>query len=222
VAAIVLCEGLLAGCVDPAAAALRADGHDAVVVDPFTSTDPLAYTFAALADAVAGATVGRPAVALGASLGAGAALAFARHHPDRCQALILFQPVFLYGTRDELREIAGVARQVGAVAPVWQRLFGGDARLPDHDDAVVLAALDGLGNDVLIHGPDDLAAVTQPTLLVARAGDALHAMEVATAYWRHIPTTRMVNEVPGDVPFWDRPADLAALVDRFLAEVLPH
>lgn len=217
-----LCEGLLAGSVAPAAAALEREGHEAIVVDPFTSTDPASYTFAALADTVADATGGRPAVALGASLGAGAAVALARRRPECCLALALFQPVFLYGARTELRDLAGVARRLGAFAPVWQRLFGSDARPPAHDDALVLAALEGLGSDALLEGPDDLRSIAQPTLLVARAGDALHAMEVATAYWRHIPTTRMVNEVPGDVPFWDRPADLAVLVDRFLAEVLPH
>jgi hypothetical protein len=56
-------------------------------------------------------------------------------------------------------------------------------------------------------------------LLVARAGDPLHAMEVATTYWRTIPTTRMINEVPGDVALWDRPADLAARIIGFLREV---
>jgi hypothetical protein len=45
-------------------------------------------------------------------------------------------------------------------------------------------------------------------------------MEVATAYWRTIPTTRMINEVPGDVPLWDRPADLAGRIGSFLGEVM--
>ena len=212
---IVVCEGLLRGRAHDLAAALVDDGHRAVYVDPFTSDDPASYTFDTLADAFDVADdVDDGIVAVGGSLASAGALAFARRAPDRCAALVLLDPVVLYGPRTELVDLAAAVRHHGVEA-TWHRLFAHDAP-PDRDPA---AALEGLGRDVLLDGPDDLAAVTQPTLLVARAGDALHAMDVATAYWRTIPTTRMINEVPGDVALWDRPADLAARIDGFLREV---
>ena len=204
-----VCEGLLRG-----RAADLADALDGTVrIDPFTSTEPDSYTFAALADAFGDE---RDVVAVGGSLGSAAALAFARRHPDRCVALVLLHPVVLYGPRRDLVDLAGAVRRHG-LSPTWQRLFAADP--PGRDPDVVAAALEGLGRDALLAGPDDLAAVAAPTLVIASAGDALHAMEIAAAYWRLIPTTRMINEVPGDVPLWDRPADLAARIESFLREV---
>lgn len=211
-ATIVVCEGLLDGCAPALVAAL---GDDAAYVDPFTSADPAAYTFAALGDALAAR--GAPVVAVGGSLGSAAALAFARRHPASCAALVLLHPVVLYGRRPDLVDLGAAVRRLGPEA-TWSRLFP-DRRAPGRDPGVVAAALEGLGDDVLLDGADDLTAVAAPTLVVARAGDPLHAMEVATAYWRTIPTSRMVNEVPGDVPLWDRPADLAARIRAFLREV---
>jgi pimeloyl-ACP methyl ester carboxylesterase len=212
---IVVCEGLLRGRAHDLAAALTDAGHLAVYVDPFTSDDPASYTFDALADAFDGAAgVDDAVVAVGGSLATAGAVAFARRAPARCAALVLLHPVVLYGPRAELVDLATAVRRHG-VEETWRRLFTHDAP-PDRDPA---AALEGLGRDVLLDGPDDLAAIAAPTLLFARAGDALHAMDVATAYWRTIPTTRMINEVPGDVPLWDRPADLATRIGEFLREV---
>jgi pimeloyl-ACP methyl ester carboxylesterase len=214
-ATIVVCEGLLRGRAHDLAAALVDGGHRAVYVDPFTSDDPASYTFDALAAAFDLADDGGDGiVAVGGSLASAGALAFARRAPERCAALVLLHPVVLYGPRTELVDLAAAVRRHGVEA-AWRRLFAHDPP-PDRDPA---AALEGLGGDVLLAGPGDLAAVTQPTLLIARAGDALHAMDVATAYWRMIPTTRMNNEVPGDVALWDRPADLAVRIGDFLREV---
>jgi pimeloyl-ACP methyl ester carboxylesterase len=213
---IVVCEGLLRGRAHELAASLVDGGHTAVYVDPFTSDDPGSYTFDALADAfdVADDGDGR-VVAVGGSLASAGALAFARCAPDRCAALVLLHPIVLYGQRAELGDLATAVRRRG-VEDTWRRLFPDDEP-PQRDPA---AALAGLGRDVLLDGPEDLAAIAAPTLLVARAGDPLHAMEIATAYWRTIPTTRMINAVPGDVPLWDRPADLADRIAKFLAEVI--
>lgn len=214
-ATIVVCEGLLRGRAHDLAAALVGDGHRAVYVDPFTSDDSASYTFDALADAFDLADdLDAGIVAVGGSLASAGALAFARREPDRCAALVLLHPVVLYGPRTELVGLAAAVRRHG-VERTWRRLFAHD-QPPERDPT---AALEGLGGDVLLDRPDELAAITQPTLLIARAGDALHAMDVATAYWRTMPTTRMINEVPGDVPLWDRPADLAARIGDFLREV---
>jgi pimeloyl-ACP methyl ester carboxylesterase len=67
----------------------------------------------------------------------------------------------------------------------------------------------------------DLAAVAAPTLLIASPGDPDRPIAVAEAHWRHIPTSRLVVETPGDVRLWERPHDLATRVTRFLREVLP-
>jgi pimeloyl-ACP methyl ester carboxylesterase len=216
-ATIVVCDGLLRGRAHELAAALVDDGHDAVYVDPFTSDDAASYSFDALADAFdAGAgSAGDGVVAVGGSLASAGALAFARRAPDRCAALVVLHPIVLYGRRTDLVDLAAAVRRHG-VDDTWRRLFPDDTP-PTRDPA---PALEGLGGDVLLDGPDDLAAIAAPTLLVARAGDPLHAMEVATAYWRTIPTTRMINEVPGDVPLWDRPADLAGRIGSFLGEVM--
>jgi pimeloyl-ACP methyl ester carboxylesterase len=208
---IVVCEGLLRGRARDLAGEL-----DAAYVDPFTSSAPESYTFAALAAAFDDGP--DPVVAVGGSLGSAAALAFARRRPDRCAALVLLHPVVLYGRRTDLVDLATAIRDRG-IQGVWRALFAPDGPVPGRDGSVVAAALDGVGHDVLLDGPADLAAVAAPTLLVARAGDPLHAMEIATAYWRLIPTTRMVNEVPGDGALWDRPTDLAARITSFLREV---
>lgn len=212
-ASIVVCEGLLRGRAADLVAALG----DASLVDPFTTTDPASYRFAALADTLVDGREG-PVVAVGGSLGSAAALALARHRPERCAALVLLHPVVLYGRRAELVDLAAAVRRRGLGA-TWSRLFGDAEPAPARDASIVAAALEGLGDDVLLEGPADLRSVAAPTLLIARAGDPLHAMEVATAYWRLIPTTRMLNETPGDVALWDRPGDLAARITSFLREV---
>lgn len=216
-ATIVVCEGLLRGRAPDLVAALVDDGHAAAYVDPFTSDDPSRYTFDTLAGAFAAASGDGDdrVVAVGGSLASAGAVAFARRAPDRCAALVLLHPIVLYGRRAELVDLAVAIRRRGA-DETWRRLFPGE-QPPGRRG--VAAALDGLGRDVLVDGPDDLASIAAPTLLVARAGDPLHAMEVATAYWRAIPTTRMIVEVPGDVALSDRPADLAARIGAFLREV---
>src|SRR5262249_3546514 len=83
------------------AAALRRSGLDVVLVDG-TGT-----TFEALAEQVVAGLAGAPdAVGMGASVGAAAALAFARRHAEACAALVLVTPPFLYGPRPELGDIA--------------------------------------------------------------------------------------------------------------------
>lgn len=215
-ATIVVCEGLLRGRAHDLAAALADAGHAATYVDPFTSDDPGSYTFDALADAFdAGAGDGGRIVAVGGSLASAGAVAFARRVPGRCAALVLLHPIVLYGRRTELVDLATAVRRHGVV-DTWHRLFP-DEEPPEVDPSAVL---DGLGRDALLDGPHDLASIAAPTLLIAHAGDPLHAMEIATAYWRVIPTTRLINEVPGDTPLWHRPADLAARIGDFLREVM--
>lgn len=234
VAVIVLGHGLFSDTsFDTAqAAALRDAGHRVIAVDlrghgrsPVRSRDPADYTFAALACDLAAALdasgVGGPVVAMGGSLGAAAALAFARRFPARCAALVLLQPAFLYGPRTELADIARLGRERGLVG-LWRRVTGDEEavrRVAAQDEGAVLAAAEGLGRDALLDGPADLEAVTQPTLVVGTPGDKLHPMAIATEHWRRIPTSRLVTETPGDVPLWDRPADLAEQVTRFLREV---
>jgi len=209
--------------------ALRRLGHEVVPVDlrghgrAAKPIYPSAYTFAGLADDVADAVGDRAVVAMGASLGAAAAVAFARGYPRQCRALILLHPAFLYGPRTELAEVAAAARRRG-LAHVWGRITRHDQealrRVVAQDEDAVLAAVEGLAADALLDGPADLAAVAQPTLIVALPGDLLHPGEIAEAYWRHIPTSRLIAETPGDDLLWDRPDDLAMQVDRFLTEVL--
>ena len=209
--------------------ALRALGHEVVAVDLLghgradKPISPGAYTFVRLADDIAAAVDGRRVVAMGGSLGAAAALAFARRYPRDCLALVLLHPAFLYGPREELSELAAAARRRGLL-DVWRRLTRDDEeavrRVEAQDELAVLAAVDGLAADALLDGPADLEAIAQPTLIVALPGDLLHPVEVAEAYWHHIPTSRLIVETPGDELLWDRPDDLALQVDRFLSEVL--
>jgi len=205
------------------AEALAAQGLDVVSVTLHADKplDPKSYTFeglAAMVDVALGDRSG--VVAMGASIGAAAAMAFAREHRDRCSAMVLITPAFLYGPRRDLAEIAHMGRDRG-LDWVVDHVAGADGlRRIDHDDeAAALAALEGLAKCSFLNGRKDLVAVTQPTLIIGMPGDAVHPVEVAEAYWRHIPTSRLITLTPGDVPLWDRPDDLADTVVRFLNEV---
>ena len=68
--------------------------------------------------------------------------------------------------------------------------------------------------------PAVLARIVAPTLVIAAPGDRLRPVSVAESHWRHIPTSRLIVETPGDVRLWERPDDLATRVTRFLREVL--
>ena len=197
VAVLVLVPGLLTG---------PPEGVEGTVVDPFDGGAP---DWDALADAV---VPDEPVVLVARSLGTAVAVRAALRHPDRVAALVLVRPAVGVEPRADLAELAVAARRLG-LAQVWARLSlpGEPPTGLDHD----LDLLEALGRLPLLRDADDLGAVQAPTLLVAMAGDRLHPMEVAHLYWRRIPTSRLVNEVPGDPAF-----DLGPAVDRFLAEVM--
>ena len=194
---VVLVPGLLTG---------PPEGVAGAVVDPFAGG---AADWDALADAVV-ADVAEPAVLVARSLGTAVAVRAALRSPERVAALVLVRPAVGVEARTDLAELAAAARRLG-LAAVWRRLS-----LPgDPPDGVDLDLLEALGRLPLLSGADELAALRAPSLIVAMAGDRLHPMEVAHLYWRHIPTSRLVNEVPGDPPL-----ELGPAVDRFVAEVL--
>ena len=197
-AVVVLVPGLLTG---------PPSGVAGTVVDPFAlgATD-----WDDLADAVV-ADAAPPAVLVARSLGTAVAVRAALRRPERVAALVLVRPAVGVEPRTDLADLAVAARRLGLGA-VWRRLsLPGD---PPDDAAVDLDQLEALGRLPLLSDADDLVALRAPTLLVAMAGDRLHPMEVAHLYWRHIPTSRLVNEVPGDPEL-----ELGPAVDRFLAEV---
>ena len=71
------------------------------------------------------------------------------------------------------------------------------------------------------YGPEDLAAIDKPTLLIWGEYDGLFLLEVGQAMTHHLARSRLVT-VPeaGHAVHWEKPREVAAAIDRFRREGL--
>jgi pimeloyl-ACP methyl ester carboxylesterase len=181
---------------------------------------------AALIDAL-GAS---PAIVIGRSYGADVAIELALRHPGRVRALALLEggeSLSEGGRRwlGELEELVLAAADAGpdAVAEALLRRVLGDATwegLPGparemftaNGPAIVAEFRGGF----LDAGPDELAAIAQPTLLVA-ADDSPPAFAEATAALASAIPSARVARVPGGHLIDPAGPDILAFIDEVLA-----
>jgi pimeloyl-ACP methyl ester carboxylesterase len=186
--------------------AFDARGHG----DSSPVTDPTAYTYAALADDLAGLldhAGWNGAVLAGASMGAGAACRLAIEEPSRATALIMARPGSAGGPASErlqtLFRLGAEAIRAGGIEAALAFLLTipeARAQLEDdparieglrrewsrHDPESIAAALIGIPAAGPLDGGLDPARVTAPTLVIP-GNDPIHPTEAGLACARLIP-----------------------------------
>lgn len=183
--------------------------------------------------------LGAPAVA-GMSLGGWMAAEVATRYPERVSKLVLINPAGLYIKGAEIKDIFGrspgeMARDMfadlrhpmAAMMLELDRLVReGGSRFTLPFEAVkpqiqTMAATARLAWNPYLHNPKlqkRLHRISAPTLVVRAAHDTLIPAEHAETYAREIPNARLA-ELPdaAHLAAIERPAELAALITRFLA-----
>jgi pimeloyl-ACP methyl ester carboxylesterase len=183
----------------------RGHGHS-------SAPPPGAYRFEDFArdlDAVASAY--RATNAVGTSLGAGALVHLLDDDPDRFERLVFLLPAALdrpLGERsmfDRTAELLDSLPRDEAVEAILresgrERAYERDPGLREFDRFLwqdlspvgVSRAIREVVRDVPIRDRTRLRAVTAPTLVIAREGDAIHPAEVARAMAELIPSAELV------------------------------
>jgi pimeloyl-ACP methyl ester carboxylesterase len=180
------------------------------------------------------------AVLIGASMGAATTLALALKAPDRVSALVQVTPAHIGFARSADEEldrwdaladglerdgVDGFMRAYGE-PPVADRFKGLILRAirqrierHRHPEAVA-AALRVVPRSNAFEGPDALARVEPPTLVVASRDelDPEHPYEVAERYSELIPDATLVSEEPGESPLAWRGAALSKEIMGFLEQ----
>ena len=180
---------------------------------------------------------------VGNSLGGSVAVAVAGEHPERVDRLVVIDSAgFNFRARDRpwiLRLVAapGVAAAVERL-PVRRRLVAAGLRqVFFHDELVTEERIDEYAAPMLrpgaaraaaellaAPGPPDFAAlitrVRAPTLVIWGREDTWIPVEHAGRFTAAIPgATAVVLDACGHTPQEEKPADVAALLQRFLARV---
>jgi pimeloyl-ACP methyl ester carboxylesterase len=182
---------------------------------------------------------------VGVSMGGGAALWMAVHHPERVRRLV---PVSAYGLAARAQwhltswaavnllltkvTFAMLARYPGLLKPSLRSIFADPARLTDEVVADVRAALDSLTDQSAfvgfqrgeltprrlrtVFGPDALATIGAPTLLVHGQADGLVPVQAARMARGHIPGARLEVLDTGHWPMREAPETFNPLVAEFL------
>jgi pimeloyl-ACP methyl ester carboxylesterase len=179
-----------------------------------------------------------PVVLVGNSMGAATSIAYALAHPGSVAALVQVTPGFtgdVKGTSDledwdrmaDGLERAGVDGFMEAYEPPADPRFREAAlkftrqRLErhTHPDAVA-RALRVVPRSLAFDGLDALAELTMPALVVGSRdeSDPGHPLELAEAYHRHLPDSRLLVEQPGSSPLAWQGAQLSRAIEEFLGE----
>lgn len=180
----------------------RAHGESTGRPDPADYTYPvLAADLLALLDRL-GAT--GPVAAAGASMGCATVLTAAVRAPKRFSRLVLLIPPTAWDTRPEqatayrrlaaLTERHGVPALTAALAagpaPAWRRDAAGPAPAPSIAPPLLPAVLRGVAATDL-PAPADLAALTQPTLILAWDDDPGHPRATAERLAALLPAAEL-------------------------------
>ncbi len=195
----------------------------------------LAADLAAVAEAQA---AGGPLVAVGNSMGAHTAAAYALAHPDRLAGLVLVGPAYAGAIRaadlerwDRLAaalEAGGVdgfcAEVVRGLDPAWRETVERftRARMMRHRDLAAQArALREVPRSRPFGSLAELERLEVPALVVASRDEAdpHHPYAVAAEYAERLPRARLVSEEPGDPPLAWQGGRLAREIIAFCAEL---
>lgn len=175
---------------------------------------------------------GVPAVVLGNSLGGAMAAELAFNHPALVRALVLSAPAGARLQRERLEALVGSfeLKSWRQGRDFMRKLYHRPPRLLPE-----LLARDMIANFASPHvrsllalqpgnehlDPQKLAALTIPVLLLWGRSERLLPYEGVDFFRAHLPPHAVVEEVEGwgHVPHMDRPRELAARVERFVAEL---
>ncbi len=191
---------------------------------------------------VVGEAVGAssPFVAVGHSMGAHTAAAYALEHPENLDALVLIGPVYLGGTISDsaLSYWNGLADALEAggidgfvdyiaeqqeMAPAWKETVARITRerlgMHRHLDALVDALRD-LPSSRPFESLEQLGSLDLPTLVVASRDEADpgHPHAAAGAYAEAIPGARLISEAEGESPLAWQGGRLSREIQTFLAD----
>ncbi|MGN6742033.1 MAG: alpha/beta fold hydrolase [Amnibacterium sp.] len=192
-------------------------GHGESTGEP----DPEQYRWSFLAGDLlalaAEVSADRPVDALGESTGCGVVVRAALQAPDRFRRLVLAAPPTSFESRAAQAELYLAAAEMIELRGVeaWQRLVsvappapilreGGWTRSPHVAvrDRLVPSVLRGAAASTFPDGAA-LAAVTQPTLILAWETDFSHPLETAEFLAEHLPNAVLeVARTPDDIRGW--------------------
>lgn len=175
-------------------------------------------------------TPGRRVSVAGNSLGGWMAVRLAMARPDLVDRLVLIDAG---GYRDQdwnriqrlthVSSLADVDRLYGALFHRTPRLLAlsRPGFLRAYSSRAVRGILESTDPEHA-YGPEDLAGIAAPTLLVWGEHDGLFRIEVARAMVRHLPRAHLVT-LPnaGHAVHWEKPEAMTEAIDRFRLEGLP-
>jgi 3-oxoadipate enol-lactonase len=199
--------------------------------------EPGAYRFADFArDLEAVADAYRATRAIGTSLGAGAITNVIAREPDRFEKLVFLLPAALdvrladHAGYDRIAELLETLDKDEAIETILAE--GGRAvayeRAPwlreldlllwqDMNPVGVARAIREVVRDVALPDREALRAVRAPTLIIARAGDVIHPIELAHVLVDLMPNAELI-ELAGEQDLLDAIPALVERVRGFLAE----
>jgi pimeloyl-ACP methyl ester carboxylesterase len=199
--------------------------------------EPGAYRFADFArDLQAVADAYRATRAIGTSLGAGAITNVIAREPDRFEKLVFLLPAALdvrladHAGYDRIAELLETLDEDEAIETILAE--GGRAaayeRAPwlreldlllwqDMNPVGVARAIREVVRDVALPDREALRAVRAPTLIIARAGDAIHPIELAHVLVDLMPNAELIR-LSGEQELLDAIPALVERVRGFLAE----
>ena len=209
--------------------------------EPFAAVDLADHVddAAALLDAISAT----PAVVVGRSTGGEIALALAHRYPEKVTALVLLEPAVFWldaeaqawadRLRDQVLDVAATDPRCAAATvireavgdEIWEGLPGELRQMFDDTSPAVLAEIRGDGLDLSENppalGPEELAAVRQPTLLVAAADSPGVLRRLNACLAELLPAAESVLVPGGHLINPAHPAVLEFL-GRFTARLVHH
>ena len=167
---------------------------------------------------------GRTVCLAGISLGGWMAVRLAMESPDLIGRLVLIDAG---GYRDQdweriqkltdISDLGGVSRLYKALfrRTPWVFEMSRHGFLKAYTSRAVKYVLESTTPEST-YGPEDLADIDKPTLLVWGEQDGLFRLEVAQAMEHHLPHSQLVTlRNTGHAAHWENPREMTAAIDRF-------
>ncbi len=202
--------------------------------------DPAAFSIARFSDDVAGfvATLGRPVVLGGISMGAAIALRLAVTRPELVTAMVLARPAWIAeagpGNLAPNAEVGKLlanhapdeARRIFEASPTFARLA---AEAPDNLASLMgffarepIAVTSALLSRISADGPgvsrDEIEGIRVPTLVIGHGRDAVHPLAMAEELAALIPQARFAKITPKADDVSRYRSEFRAALSTFLTE----